>query len=123
MKVNLLQLIDTKNFLKVTLVGDAAFYTPNELSETTGKTGLGSSAALVSSLVAGLFAHLVDKTLSHMSFAHDVAQFVHCLAQGKVGSGFDVSSSFYGPQVYNRFDPDAFTFLFNVMLFNFCLLI
>jgi phosphomevalonate kinase len=27
------------------------------------------------------------------------------LAQGKVGSGFDVSAAVFGSQVYNRFDP------------------
>ena len=37
--------------------------------------------------------------------AHNLAQFVHCLAQGKVGSGFDVSAAAFGSQVYTRFDP------------------
>ena len=36
---------------------------------------------------------------------HNAAQFIHCLAQGKVGSGFDVSSAVFGSQLYTRFNP------------------
>jgi phosphomevalonate kinase len=36
---------------------------------------------------------------------HNTAQLAHCQAQGKVGSGFDVSSAFFGSQLYARFDP------------------
>jgi phosphomevalonate kinase len=77
------------------------------------KTGLGSSAALVTSLVAAL-CHAGD---SHDSINNDVdtnntnrniiihnlAQICHCHAQGKVGSGFDVSSACHGSHVYQRF--------------------
>lgn len=34
---------------------------------------------------------------------HNLAQYVHSLAQGKVGSGFDVSAAVFGSQVYKRF--------------------
>jgi len=34
---------------------------------------------------------------------HNLAQYVHSLAQGKVGSGFDVSAALWGSQVYRRF--------------------
>lgn len=44
---------------------------------------------------------------SHMALVHNVAQYCHCLAQGKVGSGFDVSSAVWGSQVYRKFGPDA----------------
>lgn len=37
--------------------------------------------------------------------AHNLAQYVHCLAQGKVGSGFDVSAAVFGSHRYTRFDP------------------
>jgi len=37
--------------------------------------------------------------------AHNTAQFVHCFAQGKVGSGFDVSAAVFGSQLYTRFKP------------------
>jgi len=77
------------------------------------KTGLGSSAALITSLVTSLLLHL--SVISREGFseegsrgrtiAHNLAQFVHCLAQGKVGSGFDVSAAVFGSQLYTRFDP------------------
>jgi phosphomevalonate kinase len=42
-----------------------------------------------------------------LKLVHNVAQFAHCLAQGKVGSGFDVSSATYGSHVYRRFSPEV----------------
>ena len=75
------------------------------------KTGLGSSAALITSLVtallvqAGLIAPDLLASASARRLAHNVAQFVHCLAQGKVGSGFDVSAAAFGSQFYTRFSP------------------
>jgi len=36
---------------------------------------------------------------------HNLAQTVHCAAQGKVGSGFDVASAVYGSCLYRRFSP------------------
>ena len=84
------------------------------------KTGLGSSAALITSLVSSPLVHL--QVIPRDSFsgdteagtasasegrklAHNLAQYVHCLAQGKVGSGFDVSAAVFGSQLYTRFDP------------------
>lgn len=78
------------------------------------KTGLGSSAALITSLTAALLVHfgvinresiIGDGDGDSRRLAHNLAQFVHCLAQGKVGSGFDVSAAVFGSQVYTRFDP------------------
>lgn len=82
------------------------------------KTGLGSSAALITSLVSGLLLHLnvipADSFATEggtalasegRKLAHNLAQYVHCLAQGKVGSGFDVSAAVFGSQLYTRFDP------------------
>ncbi|CAE6471661.1 unnamed protein product [Rhizoctonia solani] len=79
------------------------------------KTGLGSSASLITSLVSALLLHFgaipSDSLSSEASsskgreLAHNVSQYVHCLAQGKVGSGFDVSSAVFGSQVYQRFEP------------------
>jgi len=87
------------------------FYSPKEKKEIH-KTGLGSSAAMVTSLVASLLVHLgvVGPKATEMKdreIIHRVAQFVHCLAQGKVGSGFDVSSATYGSQKYTRFNARA----------------
>lgn len=82
------------------------------------KTGLGSSAALISSLVTALLVHLGipardqisgDGALSAdaQALAHNTAQYVHCLAQGKIGSGFDVAAAIYGSHLYTRFDPSV----------------
>ncbi|KAG8863525.1 hypothetical protein FRB96_008265 [Tulasnella sp. 330] len=81
------------------------------------KTGLGSSAALITSLVGALLVHFSIISSSSLQtdneadegrrLAHNIAQYVHCLAQGKVGSGFDVSSATYGSQIYKRFDPEV----------------
>ena len=38
---------------------------------------------------------------------HNLAQYCHCYAQGKVGSGFDVSAAVYGSQRYRRFSPSV----------------
>lgn len=67
------------------------------------KTGLGSSAALVTSLTACLLRTFTG------SFAplHNLAQSAHCAAQGKIGSGFDVSAAVHGSHVYHRFSPSC----------------
>ncbi|KAI0728166.1 ribosomal protein S5 domain 2-type protein [Fomitopsis betulina] len=92
------------------------------------KTGLGSSAALITSLVSSLLIHF--RVIPRDSFsgdteegtasasegrklAHNLAQYVHCLAQGKVGSGFDVSAAVFGSQLYTRFDPGVIAPLMN----------
>jgi phosphomevalonate kinase len=75
------------------------------------KTGLGSSAALVTALTASLLAHYLPKDLFDLDTKegqdelHRLAQTAHCAAQGKVGSGFDVASAVYGTCMYRRFSP------------------
>lgn len=97
------------------------------------KTGLGSSAALTTSLVGALVYHLKPymkdshdgddafecdadddgcnpETMKNMTKKdmwleriHNLAQICHCHAQGKVGSGFDVSAAIHGTHIYQRF--------------------
>lgn len=74
------------------------------------KTGLGSSAALVSSVSAAVLAFMNvlqqhangDVAVESKQLVHDVAQIAHGLAQGKVGSGFDVCSAVMGSIRYCR---------------------
>ncbi|TFK44704.1 phosphomevalonate kinase [Crucibulum laeve] len=85
------------------------------------KTGLGSSAALITSLVSALLAHfsaipesaLSDDDSEGRRLAHNLAQYVHCLAQGKIGSGFDVSAAVFGSHIYTRFNPAVLNGLMN----------
>lgn len=86
------------------------------------KTGLGSSAALITSLTSALLVHLDVIPESSLSedgdndgrrLAHNLAQYVHCQAQGKVGSGFDVSAAVFGSHLYTRFDPSVISDLMN----------
>ena len=85
------------------------------------KTGMGSSAALVTSLVSALLrffgaiflpcadgggqsdGNTAGEEQEGLRIAHNLSQICHCYAQGKVGSGFDVSSAVYGSHVYTRF--------------------
>ena len=74
------------------------------------KTGLGSSAGLVTSLTAALLASIFDTfdiknvELKWKEKVHNLAQVAHCKAQGKIGSGFDVASATFGSIIYQRFE-------------------
>ena len=75
------------------------------------KTGLGSSAALVTALTTAVLAHyapreIIDVKSDHeKARIHNLAQVAHCAAQGKVGSGFDIAAAVYGSCIYKRFSP------------------
>ncbi|KAL8723537.1 MAG: hypothetical protein Q9225_000172 [Loekoesia sp. 1 TL-2023] len=75
------------------------------------KTGLGSSAALVTAFTAAVLTHYLNQDQlalnsdSGRSRLHNLAQAAHCAAQGKIGSGFDVAAAVYGSCVYRRFSP------------------
>ena len=75
------------------------------------KTGLGSSAALVTSFIAAVLTHYLPSDRFSLNSEvdrrklHNLAQAAHCAAQGKVGSGFDVASAVYGSCLYRRFTP------------------
>ena len=75
------------------------------------KTGLGSSAALVTAFTAALLNFYLPKSAFDLSSVegkrrlHNLAQVSHCAAQGKVGSGFDVATAVYGSCLYRRFSP------------------
>lgn len=82
------------------------------------KTGLGSSAAMVTSFVGAVLQwfNVVDLDRPGSSpegqqsrrVVHNLAQLVHANAQGKIGSGFDVAAAVYGSQLYRRFSGELF---------------
>lgn len=91
--------------MRVDVEGDGAFYSEH------GKTGLGSSAAVVTSVVAAVLQALCGKIGDGSDGGGDsrvfaAAQIAHCAAQGKIGSGFDVAAAVRGPLRYVRFPPE-----------------
>ncbi|KAL2783579.1 Phosphomevalonate kinase [Aspergillus keveii] len=118
---------DSKDFgsLSITILADDDYYSETAFSKSAyrkagefvnfgvplfeaHKTGLGSSAALVTSLVSALVIHRTmqpDDIAAARDKLHNLAQAAHCAAQGKVGSGFDVAVAVYGSCLYRRFSP------------------
>ncbi|PGH05589.1 phosphomevalonate kinase [Helicocarpus griseus UAMH5409] len=112
--------------LSITILADNDYYSETSASQAPGanrgtpftdfgvklqdahKTGLGSSAALVTALVSAIVIHRTvqpEELPSVRDKLHNLAQAAHCAAQGKVGSGFDVGSAVYGSCLYRRFSP------------------
>ncbi len=60
------------------------------------------SAALITSLSGAVVRFCGVACSDFPSVVHNLAQLSHCYAQGKVGSGFDVSSAAYGSHIYTR---------------------
>ncbi|KAF1956403.1 Phosphomevalonate kinase [Byssothecium circinans] len=81
------------------------------------KTGLGSSAALVTAFTAAVLTYYLPPSKFDLSkpqslqVLHNLAQASHCAAQGKVGSGFDIASAVYGSCLYRRFTPSVLSSL------------
>ncbi|KAL3476084.1 ribosomal protein S5 domain 2-type protein [Aspergillus californicus] len=111
--------------LSITILADNDYYSETAISKASEhkagefvnfgvplheahKTGLGSSAALVTALVSALVIHRTmqpDDMVAVRDKLHNLAQAAHCAAQGKVGSGFDVAAAVYGSCIYRRFSP------------------
>jgi phosphomevalonate kinase len=78
-----------------------------KLGEQTVKIGFGSSAAAVVATVAAILRFHGEEieSLKAKEKIYKIATIAHYLAQGKLGSGFDVAASVYGGVfVYKRFD-------------------
>jgi phosphomevalonate kinase len=80
--------------------GDPQFYTGHS------KTGLGSSAATTVAVVRALSKLVLARDDDDLTFR--MASIAHSLAQGNLGSGFDISCAVWGTQIFRR--PSA-TFL------------
>lgn len=134
------QQLSNNGYLEIVLNADNCFYSQQQAFAERGlppmaasyaalepfarptavsKTGLGSSATLVSSLVGALMTSVaqhvlptIDDSLETLvdmkptiNMAHVLAQVCHVVAQGKVGSGFDVCAAVYGSICYERYTP------------------
>ena len=112
---NVLLYLDRRDHLEITIHADNQYYSlPKQecrFSKSTKsiaespKTGLGSSAALVTAVTAAVYIHLTQRKLTPdvIWHIHNLAQISHCRAQGKVGSGFDVAAAVFGSCLYSRF--------------------
>lgn len=108
----------------ITILADNDYYSTSSASLTgarfhnfgvplseANKTGLGSSAALVTAFTAAVLSYYLPQDVFDVTTEagkrklHNLAQAAHCAAQGKVGSGFDVASAVYGSCLYRRFSP------------------
>lgn len=106
---------------KMTVMADDSYYSQSSTSRPgqdgfsdfgcklseAHKTGLGSSAALVTALTSALLTWYTPASQPQLSqqVIHNLAQAAHCAAQGKVGSGFDVAAAVFGSCLYRRFSP------------------
>lgn len=109
----------------ITILADNSYYSTSSPSSrfhdfgvplsAAHKTGLGSSAALVTAFTAALLSHYLPSNVFDLHSergrrrVHNLAQAAHCAAQGKVGSGFDVASAVFGSCLYRRFSPSILT--------------
>ncbi|VVB54575.1 Phosphomevalonate kinase [uncultured archaeon] len=107
----------TLRYLEAKGVSPAPFAVETENKDTlinlpgggTTKVGFGSSAAATAGLVAAILSHAGDDL--SLREAKDrvfkISTLAHYLAQGKVGSAFDIAAATYGGTlIYERFDPE-----------------
>jgi phosphomevalonate kinase len=91
-----------------TLTTDSQDLLFTTLSGEQIKLGLGASAATAVAIIGGILKkHGVDIVARPSRLTiFKLAAIAHYLAQGKVGSGFDIAASTFGKAVlYKRFDP------------------
>ena len=66
------------------------------------KVGLGSSSALIVSIVASIVNYFHCASTEKKQLCHALAQYVNFLVQKKEGSGYDISAATYGNIIYKR---------------------
>ncbi|MEW6528479.1 MAG: hypothetical protein AB1391_01175 [Candidatus Micrarchaeota archaeon] len=90
---------------EIKTISDDAF------SVNSGKSGLGSSAAVTVAAVAVLLA--LNGFGKNKKLVHKISQYAHALAQGKVGSGFDIACATYGTICYTCYSPSLVNIIDN----------
>lgn len=89
---------------------DSVFPLYNCCVSKAEKTGLGSSSALMSSLVGVLLKNLTQlKDEKLLVTTELVSQLANNQAQAKQGSGFDICAAVYGTHRFLRMDPKKLT--------------
>lgn len=78
------------------------------------KTGMGSSAALVVATTSAIL-RMFGESLKSNDALHKLSQVSHSLATGKVGSGFDIAASTYGPIIYSRYSKSVLDGITNMV--------
>ncbi|MGC9132696.1 MAG: hypothetical protein ACP5HJ_03645 [Candidatus Micrarchaeia archaeon] len=71
----------------------------------SGKSGLGSSAAVTVASVGAIFRAYGFSIKKNLYKIHNLSQISHSLAQNKIGSGFDVAAATFGSIKYVRYSP------------------
>lgn len=80
----------------MTINPDNKFYNRN------GKNGLGSSSATTVAIMDALLNMSFDEENRSKELLFQLSCIAHSLAQGKIGSCFDISSAVYGSHVFRR---------------------
>jgi phosphomevalonate kinase len=83
----------------VAVFGDSEFY-----GSSNGKTGLGSSSAMTVAVIESVAKFLAEGDLPKVQI-FKMAAIAHSLAQGNIGSCFDVSCAVWGSQRFRRPNP------------------
>ncbi|KAI8459181.1 hypothetical protein BY996DRAFT_8547417 [Phakopsora pachyrhizi] len=111
-------MIFTPNRVARLLISIPLFNRLNTTLDKVHKTGLGSSSAMVTSLCSAILIHLTPllagRLYSTRQIVHNLAQYVHLLAQGKVGSRFDVSAAVWGSHKYRCFSEKCLNALLSI---------
>lgn len=98
--------------IEMEIIGDSEFYCEN------GKTGLGSSSAATVAMMKGLFKLYNEDDNNDNIFKYSAV--AHSLAQGNIGSCFDIACAVWGSLKYKRPSPEFISINKLKMDWDFC---